>query len=318
MQYGRVNKDVANAILANLYINAPVFQGTVAAGGLTRAPARYAEAIQYADAVINSGNYTLEPDIRINFANNNEVSRENIFVIVNSSTAGLGMSIPQRALHYNSFSIGAWNGFSVTAEAYAAFDPNDPRRNQILTGQQRSFTSGNLINDRAGAPLAFTTSIADIRRANESEGPRINKFPPSPRPNDGDSHPNDYPFLRLAEMYLIRAEALNEQGNTPGAIAEVNRIRARAYNGSAATALSPALSQSAARQAILNERLFEFIGEAKRRQDLIRMGGLPGVTNAYTAARTFKAASEPYRVLFPIPSTQIANNPLLTQNAGYN
>lgn len=317
VQYGRVNKNVANAILANMYINAPIFQGTPTAGGITRAAPRYAEAIAAADAVIKSGDYVLEPDFRINFATNNEVSRENIFVIVNSSSAGLGMSIPQRSLHYNSFSIGAWNGFSVAAEAYAAFDPNDPRRSQILTGQQRSFTTGNLINDRAGAPLVFTTSIGDIRRANESEGPRIAKFPPAPRPNDGDSHPNDYPFFRLAEMYMIQAEALNEQGQTAQAIGIINEmIRRRAY-GNTANALSTGLSQAAARQAILNERLFEFVGEAKRRQDLIRMGGLPGVTNSYTGARSFKAVTAPNRVLFPIPSTQVANNPLLTQNPGY-
>ncbi len=45
LAYGRVNKHVANAILANMYINAPVFQGTVTSAGLQRAPARLAEAI---------------------------------------------------------------------------------------------------------------------------------------------------------------------------------------------------------------------------------------------------------------------------------
>ena len=74
--------------------------------------------------------------------------------------------------------------------------------------------------------------------------------------------------------------------------------------------LSTGLSQAATRSAILNERLFEFAGEAKRRQDTIRLGG-------FIDARQFKLASAPYKVLFPVPITQIQNNPLITQNAGY-
>src|SRR5215203_4311851 len=44
--------------------------------------------------------------------------------------------------------------------------------------------------------------------ARENEGPRFNKFPPLPGAPNGDSHPNDFPFFRLGEMYLIKAEAL--------------------------------------------------------------------------------------------------------------
>jgi hypothetical protein len=61
---------------------------------------------------------------------------------------------------------------------------------------------------------------------------------------------------------------------------------------------------------ILRERLFEFAGEAKRRQDLIRHG-------KYTQAWGFKAATEPIKTLMPIPQPQIDANPLLVQNPGY-
>ena len=61
---------------------------------------------------------------------------------------------------------------------------------------------------------------------------------------------------------------------------------------------------------ILQERLFELTAEAKRRQDLIRFG-------KYTLAFAFKLQREPYRILMPIPQTQIGANPLLTQNPGY-
>ena len=70
------------------------------------------------------------------------------------------------------------------------------------------------------------------------------------------------------------------------------------------------MSQAAARTAIFNERLFELTAEAKRRTDMIRAG-------TFTSARSFKAASAPYKILFPIPQTQINSNTLLVQNPGY-
>ena len=308
--YGRVTKGVADAILASMYLNARVFQGTVTAAGLTPAAGRYAEANAFADSVINSGLYQLAPDYNTNFATTNESSPELIFVIVNSQVPGLGMSLPQRTLHYNQHGVqgGPWNGFAGVAEAYQAFDAADRRRSVWLVGPQRSFVTGAPVTTRAGAPLSFTETIGDITKAAEEEGPRLNKFPPLVTAPNGDSHPNDFPFFRLAEMYMIKAEALNELGQTGAAIALINNVRARAF--SPAKPLSTGLSQAAVRQAILNERLFEFVGEAKRRQDLIRLGG-------FTAARRFKPATEGFRVLFPIPSTQIGNNPLLVQNPGY-
>lgn len=317
-QYGRVSRGAANAILANMYINAPVFQGTVTAGGLQRAPGRYNDAIAAADRVLNSGVYSLAGDYRANFATNNESSPENIFVIANASNPpGLGMSMAQRTLHYNQHGVGGgpWNGFAAVAETYRSYDPTDARRSVWLAGPQIDFRTGRPTTDRQGTPLIFTDTIADITRANENEGARMLKFPPLLTAPNGDSHPNDFPYFRLAEMYLIKAEALNELGRTAEALALVNRLRERAFDPD--KPLSTALSQAQARQAILDERLYEFAGEAKRRQDLIRMGGLPGVAQSFTGARQFKGVTEPYKVLFPIPATQVQNNPLLTQNAGY-
>jgi hypothetical protein len=215
-----------------------------------------------------------------------------------------------RSLHYNQLGVngGPWNGFATIADTYRTYDPADQRRAVWLAGPQRSFDSGNLVNDRAGAPLVFTDTIGDATKANENEGPRLLKFPPLTTAPNGDSFPNDFPYFRLAEMYMIKAEALNELGRTPEAIALVNTLRARVFTPP--KPLSAAMSQSQARTAILNERLFEFAGEAKRRQDMIRLGG-------FTNSRQFKLASSPFRVLFPIPATQVQNNPLLTQNPGY-
>jgi hypothetical protein len=310
-EYGRVTRGAADAILANMYQNARVFTGTVTPTGLVPGAARWQEAENFADSVINSGRYSLATDFKRNFAADNEGSPENIFVIVHSQVAGLGMSLAHRTGHYNHFSTGnggPWNGFAAIAETYRAFDPADVRRGIFLVGPQVSLASGVPITDRANRPLVITDTIGDATQANEDEGPRYNKFPPTPNVPNGDSHPNDYPFFRLADMYLIKAEALNELGQTGAAITEINRVRARSF--SPPKPIATGLSQAQVRDAVLQERLFEFAFEGKRRQDLIRHG-------KYTSARRFKLVSEGYRILMPIPATQIQANPLLTQNPGY-
>jgi len=314
---GRVTKGTADAILASLYLNAEVFTGTVTATGFTKGTARWADAVAAADRVINSGQYSLATDWKKNFSTDNHDSPEHIFWIAESSSPSLGMSLAMRGLHYNMLAPEPWNGFATLAETYRAFDPNDDRRSVFLVGgPQKSYNTGNPVTDRQQKPLFFTDTIGDVTKAAENEGPRLMKFPPLPGASNGDSHPNNYPFFRLAEMYLIKAEALNESGQTAAGVAQANIIRSRHF----ATA-SPivATTQAAARQAILNERLFELAGEAKRRQDLIRNGtftaqrrlcsaNIPGCT---------KSATSINRILFPIPETQLQSNPLLVQNPGY-
>jgi len=315
-EYGRVTRGSADAILANLYLNAGVFTkgtGINATGynsctGVTVSGGNAcAAAVAAADRVINSGVYSLATNWASNFSTTNDNSPENIFVVAHVNQPALGMSLPMRTLHYNQLSPAPWNGFATLAETYNAFDAADTRRGMWLVGQQKSFNTGANVNDRNGAPLIFTPEIGNIEQASESEGVRFNKFPPLPDALAGDAHPNDFPWFRLAEMYLIKAEALNEQGQAAAALAALNTVRARAFEPDRPLS---GLSGAALRTAIFNERLFEFAGEAKRRQDMIRHG-------RYLEARRFKQTREAHRVLFPIPSVQIQTNPKLTQNPGY-
>jgi starch-binding outer membrane protein, SusD/RagB family len=302
---GRVTTGAANAILASLYLNAQVFTGTVTAAGLQKGPARWADAIAAADLVINSGQYALSADWRKNFSPDNHDSKENIFYLASTDAQpGLGLSLPMRTLHYSQLTVqgGPWNGFATIAETYNAFDPADARRNIFLVGPQVSLETNQPVKDRGGNPLAFTTTIGNETQAAENEGARFNKFSPKAGVPNGDSHPNNFPYFRLAEMYLIKAEAMNELGQTAAGIGQANIIRARQF--ATPNLLSTGLSQAAARTAIFNERLFELTAEAKRRTDMIRAG-------TFTSARRFKGASAPYKVLFPIPQTQINSHTLL-------
>jgi hypothetical protein len=222
-----------------------------------------------------------------------------------------------RVLHYNMLAPEPWNGFATLAETYRAFDPADQRRSIWLAGgPQKSYNTGAFVTDRQGNPLIYTDTIGDATKAAENEGVRLMKFPPLPGASNGDSHPNNFPYFRLSEMYLIKAEAMNELGQTATGVAQANIVRNRQF---ATPNPIVATTQAAARTAILNERLFELTGEAKRRQDLIRAGTFNDAHRMCSANIPLctKAATSIYRILFPIPETQLQSNALLVQNPGY-
>jgi hypothetical protein len=310
-EYGRVPRGAADAILANMYLNAGVFRRetgvsataynsctTVTIGGVSACQL----AINFADSIINSGAFQLATNWRSNFTADNHTSKENIFVVNSLNAEGLGINFLYRALHYNQLSPTPWNGFSTIADVYNQFDADDQRRQVFLVGQQINFDNGQNVTDRAGRPLVFTVSIGNETAAAEHEGARIAKWPSDPA-HVNQEHGNDFAYFRLGEIYLIKAEAQLELGNTAGALLLLNQLRMRVFEPD-----EPLLVVD--RDVILRERLFELAGESKRRQDLIRHG-------KYTMAWSFKPATAAHKILFPIPQTQIDANPQLTQNTGY-
>jgi hypothetical protein len=305
---GRMTRGAATAILASMYLNAEVFTGTVDVGGLQRGAPRWQDAADMADEILNSGAYSLATDWKSNFRFDNHLSPENILVVKYVAEEGIGFEMIYRGLHYTQATPAPWNGFATIAETYYAFDRDDLRDDIFLVGQQFNVETGQPVDDRTGQPLFFTPEINDITAATEGEGVRIYKFPADPNAS-GQWHGNDYPYFRLGEIYLIKAEALNELNRTDEAITLINTtIRDRVF--SPPEPLPLGLSQAAARDAILNERLFELTAEAKRRQDLIRH-------DKYLQPWSHKEQREPHRVLMPIPPAQLNANPLLVQNPGY-
>jgi hypothetical protein len=307
---GRITKGAADAILASLYLNAEVFTGTVTEAGLQKGTARWQDAVTVSDRILNSGNYSLATNWRSNFTADNGTSPENIFVVKYLNQPGLGLHFVMAELHYNQYSGAStpWNGFSTLAETYNAFDPADQRRQIFLIGPQVNQVTGLPTTDRAGNPLVFDPNITNDAAALENIGARILKWPVDPNHLDQENG-NDYTNFRLAEIYLIKAEAQNELGNTAAALSLVNTIRARV-----APLLSGPYTQAQFRDVILRERLFELTAESKRRQDLIRMGKFNTTPWAFKSAASL---TQLYRVLMPIPLTQLETNPLLVQNPGY-
>ncbi|RYD88729.1 MAG: RagB/SusD family nutrient uptake outer membrane protein, partial [Sphingobacteriales bacterium] len=117
--------------------------------------------------------------------------------------------------------------------------------------------------------------------------------------------------LRIAEQYLIRAEArahLNNLDDVTGALADLNKIRDRA-----GIAPSTAVTQDEILVAIENERRVEFAWEAHRWFDLARTGRAKVVLDAIDP----NIKVESYELLFPVPIAQIQLDPNLEQNPGY-
>jgi len=126
-----------------------------------------------------------------------------------------------------------------------------------------------------------------------------------------DQDNNNVVVFRLAEMYLIRAEARTNLNNVSGANsaqADINLLRARAQ-----APLVPIISQSQMLLTIEDERRMELAFEGHRWYDLVRTGRVTAVMTAFSP--NWKSTYE----LWPIPQTEIQNNPSLVgqQNPGY-
>jgi hypothetical protein len=119
-------------------------------------------------------------------------------------------------------------------------------------------------------------------------------------------------LFRLAEQYLIRAEARAQQNNLGGAAADLNMVRARAGLGA-----TTAVTQADLLAAILHERRVElFTEEGHRFFDLRRTGNLDAVMTVAAPLKGGTWAS--FKEWWPIPATDIQSDLQLTQTPGYN
>ena len=329
----RANKDAARVLLMKCYLNKGVFSSPENRAAPTFDAGDMNSVIALADGLINSGTYTFTPNYFDNFApNNTAIGVENIWTQENVSGVGAGAptvrSRYHSTMHYKQKPEG-WNGFSTLSDFYAKFEASDKRRGVaytvpgspnpgnrinvgILIGQQYDWTVDTALNDRTGAPLAFTPDVTSIEIGTnlETTGYRAYKYPID-YPNDGSGNTdNDYVFFRLADVLLMKAEAIlrggtgtvaGPYGSTP--LALVNSIRTNASRGASALG-------AVTLDVLLDERSREMYLESWRRQDLIRFG-------KFLAPFQEKPQSDPKYLLFAIPNEQLAVNPNLTPNPGY-
>lgn len=133
------------------------------------------------------------------------------------------------------------------------------------------------------------------------------------------THPDtDFPMFRLADAYLIYAEAVlrgGSGGSMSTAVSYVNMIRERAYGDNFGNITEADMNLDF----ILDERARELYWEGQRRTDLIRFGKFTGSNYVWAwkgAVKEGVAVDDKYK-LFPLPASDVGANPNLTPTPGY-
>ncbi len=325
----RINRYGALGILAKLYLNHDVYNGTAAADAAT-----FTKAAQAAKIIMDSGRYSLcetadcsvtnlgrRPSVSSDpatldgyaavFAANNDQNREHIFAVgFDEATAG-GMNFAKMTLHYSSqltwnFEAQPWNGYAALEEFYNSYDSNDLRKaNNFIVGPQLDY-GGNALNDFASddgeIQLDYTPAINELQpNSLRQAGARLGKF--SFKQFGRPDQSNDFPIVRYGDVILMYAEATARAAgdwNNATTRGVVEQIRSRAGLSS-----TPAVTADF----FLAERGREMFQESSRRTDLIRFG-------KYGEAWWNKPASAAHKTLMPIPFDAVSNNGF-TQNDGY-
>lgn len=291
-------KSAAQFLLARMALNKAVYS-TAGAGPYTFAAADMDEVIKNVDAITAAG-YSLD-----NSYFNNFTPGANKETILMCHPDGNPQNRWRMTLHYDQEPDG-WNGFTTLADFYGKFEATDKRRGSdalkngtdfsgigkgFLRGQQFTKAGVAIIEQRGKTPLIFTDDVP-LSGAGVKQGIRVIKYHPA--------EAKQYNFMRYAEAYLMKVEALLRKGDAAGALVAVNVLRA-----SRGATLLTALTADV----LFDERRRELYWEGYGRTDEIRFGKFTsgaGVVN-----------KDAYTTLFPIPAAALASNPLLKQNPGY-
>ena len=274
----RAGRAVANALLAKVSL----YQG------------RWDEAAARADTVISRDPFTLSDDPTVPYAN--ESNPEIIFSTSFSSIDNSGTNDFMSSFYLPS-DFGGRGDITVNNQFLSDADSGDVRATPT-SGSDLGLSSNNPGPEIKGSTLLY--SYAD---GGGSASAWTNKWT---LPGFGD----DAPVLRVAEMYLIRAEGLARgSGSAADARADVNAIRNRA----GLSDVSSSLSGQALIDEIIKQRRYELAFEADRRHDLQRLG------RPITSSGGTIQPGDPQRIL-PIPARAIEVNDALdqsSQNPGY-
>ena len=302
-EYARADKAAAWMLLSKLYLNAEVYVNEN----------RYTDARIQIEKVINSAQYTLEEDYTHLFLADNDQSNEVIFTVAFDglfTQAYGGMTFLVHApvggsMNASEFGVnGGWAGVRTTS----AFVEKFPGMENSSDGRELFFTNGQNLEIENVSSFTDGYAIAKYRNVDRFGNPGSD---PS-----GDFPDTDFPMFRLADAYLIYAEAhlRGGGGSLDTALGYINMLRERAYGDTSGNVTSGDLTLDF----ILDERARELYWEGHRRTDLIRFnqftsnGVWPWKGNVAAGTTTPE-----FRNIFPIPTTDLSANPNLQQNTGY-
>ena len=303
-QYGRAGQAAADMLLAKLYLNAQVYAGEN----------RYADARTAAERVIAAG-YRLDDRYLDVFLADNHTSPEIIFAItqdgVNTRTFGgvtflAHASVGGNVMNAADYGLnGGWWGLRVRPQFVNNFPgvgPGSPDRRTAFF-----FTEGQSLE------IASTSDFTQGYAA-----PKFQNVTSTGQPGSNSEFVDtDFPVFRLADAYLMYAEAVlrGGGGSRAQALDYVNQIRQRAYGGAGGAITDAQLTLDF----ILTERARELFWEGHRRTDLVRFDRFAGgeYLFAWKGGAPAGRATETFRALYPLPASELLANPNLTQNPGY-
>jgi len=305
-EYARADQAAAQTLLAKLYLNSEVYLGA----GNTK----YSECIEQCKAIISSGAFSLHNSYRELFlADNHQYRNEIIFPVAEDGDNTRNYGGVTYIIHAavggtenpdTDFGIGSggWLGNRFTSTFVGKFDTTSSDRRVLFWTQGQTLEIDNITD--------FTEGYLSTKFKNITSRGTKGK-------NDIFVD-TDFPMFRLADVYLMYAEAV-KRGGAGGSEAEaldyVNAIRQRAFGNSSGNIAPTDLTLDF----LLDERARELHWEAHRRTDLIRFGKFTGGTyNWEWKGGTQKGAAIPQHLsLFPIPYTDLGINTNLKQNQGY-
>ncbi len=300
-EYGRAPQAAAWTLLARLYLNAEVYTGEE----------RNTDCITYCEKVLGSGRYSLEPEFGKLFnADNHKRTNEILFSFVVDAVTTVswgsttyvvcgqcGNSSTQDPAKYG-LSAG-WGMFRVRGEVPALYGENitasEDSRCMFYTDGQTQWFSGPIDNQAEGY---FSEKFSNLTDEGE---------PASSTQAVGCS--TDWPVFRLADVYLMAAEAQLRGGSgidRAKALEYVNEVRERAYGDGSGNITESEMTLDF----ILDERGREFLMEAQRRTDLIRFDKFVTADKIWQwKGGTLEGrAVDVKHNIYPIPATELTAN----------
>ncbi len=307
-EYGRATRVAAWALLAKMYLNASVYTGED----------RSTDCITYCKKIINSNQYWLEPEYAKLFNADNHLRTNEIlfsFVVDATTTVSWGATTyiicgscgntsSQDPAKYGLSS--GWGMFRVRgeyAEKFGDIASSTDSRCLLYTDGQTQYLDKAMDDQSQGYFSEKFTNLTDAGEAASS--------------TQATGCSTDYPVFRLADVYLMAAEAVLRGGtgySRVEALDFVNKVRYRAYGDESGHISDAQLTLDF----ILDERARELLYEATRRTDLIRYGYFTSDDYIYQwkgGVVDGRAVDSKYNI-YPIPASELTANTNL-KNANY-
>lgn len=287
---GRATKGAADAYLGKVYM----YMGD------------FPNAETYLGKVINSGEYTLDPNYANIFTKTGANGSGTIFALQfnydppHTQRNPMGVVMGSRAMY-------GWGFNCPTQDLVDAYENGDPRLKHTVYQTGDTMRDGK-IADVGNSPTGYLNRKAYVA-SYEAPGGFFNSA-------------NPMVLMRLGKVLLWYAEAANENGDTGNALTALNKVRKRAREGNATVLPDITVTnKDSLRQIIWHEERVEYAEEFDRFFDLVRTGRIGNVMRAYAQKySTPKGAAfqDGKSEVMPIPPTDISlSQGKITQNKGY-